>query len=101
MSTRAGLDLKDIIEAAHSFKSAEKFEKKEQITKYIINNIDQYLSNRRRLKSRHSFCQKLKYYVDSFCCGAGIYLGNYLFTTYILTKIFYILNAVFQFYLIN
>ena len=101
LSTRAGVELKDIMEAAYSHKSVQKFEKRSEITKYLIDNIDQYLSNRRRLKSRDSPLQKFKYYVDSFVFGAGIYLGNYLYTTYIVTKIIYIINSSFQFYLMN
>lgn len=101
MSTRAGIELKDIIEAANSYKSVEKFDTKCKMTLYMVDNIDQYLNNKRRLKLRHSISQKVKYYIDSFCFGSGIYLGNYLLTTYIFTKILYIINSCLQFYLMN
>lgn len=101
LSARAGIELKDITEAAYSYKSVEKHEVKCKMMQYIVDNIDQYLSNKRRLKKRDTIKQKIRYYIDSFLCGSGVYLGNYLVTTYIFTKLLYIANSFLQFFLMN
>lgn len=101
LSARAGLDMRDLIEAAHSYKSVEKFANKKKIMEYIVQNIDQYASNPRRSKSRDSVLQKIKYFGESLFCGSGIYLGNYLVTTYFFIKIVYLINSIFQFFVMN
>lgn len=101
MSRRAGLDLRDIIEAAHSYKSVEKYPSKDKIMEYIVQNIDQYASNPRRSRPMDSLIQKMKYFGESLFCGSGIYLGNYLVTTYFFIKIIYLLNSIGQFFVMN
>jgi hypothetical protein len=87
LTARAGLDMRDLIEAAHSYKSVEKYSNKSKIMEYIVHNIDQYASNPRRSKHTHSIFQKMKFFGDSLLCGTGIYLGNYLVTTYFFIKL--------------
>lgn len=101
LSARAGLDIADLIEAAHSYKSVEKYTNKQKIMEYIVQNIDQYASNPRRSKPRDSIFQKLKYFGESLFCGSGIYLGNYLVTTYFFIKIVYLMNSIIQFFVMN
>lgn len=101
LSARAGLDMRDLIEAAHSYKSVDKFANKKKIMEYIVQNIDQYASNPRRSKSRDSIFQKIKYFSESLFCGSGIYLGNYLVTTYFFIKLAYLINSIFQFFVMN
>ena len=93
--------MRDLIEAAYSYKSVEKYLNKKKIMEYMVQNIDQYTSNPRRAKNYHSMFQKLKYFSESVFCGAGIYLGNYLVTSYFFIKIVYLLNSIMQFYLMN
>ena len=87
LTARAGLDMRDLIEAAHSYKSVEKYSNKSKIMEYIVHNIDQYASNPRRSKRTHSIFQKMKFFGESLLCGTGIYLGNYLVTTYFFIKL--------------
>lgn len=101
LSARAGLDVRDIIEAAHSYKSVEKFSSKSKIMEYIVENIDQYASNPRRSKLHDSVLQKVKYFGESLFCGSGIYLGNYLVTTYFFIKLVYLVNSISQFFIMN
>ncbi len=68
---------------------------------YIVQNIDQYASNPRRSKSRDSILQRIKYFGESLFCGSGIYLGNYLVTTYFFIKIIYLVNSIGQFFVMN
>lgn len=93
--------MRDLIEAAHSYKSVEKYTSKKKIMEYIVQNIDQYASNPRRSKSRDSIFQKVKYFSESLFCGSGIYLGNYLVTTYFFIKIVYLVNSIVQFFIMN
>jgi hypothetical protein len=101
LSARAGLDVRDLIEAAHSYKSVDKFANKKKIMEYIVQNIDQYASNPRRSKARDSIFNKIKYFSESLFCGSGIYLGNYLVTTYFFIKIVYLVNSIVQFFIMN
>jgi hypothetical protein len=101
LSARAGLDMRDLIEAAHSYKSVDKYSNKKKIMEYIVENFDQYASNPRRSKNRDSLPLKLKYFSESVLCGSGIYLGNYLVTTYFFIKIIYLMNSFFQFFIMN
>lgn len=101
LTARAGLDMRDLVEAAHSYKSVEKFDNKKKIMEYIVQNIDQYASNPRRVTRKDSIFQKIKYFGESLFCGSGIYLGNYLVTTYFFIKLAYLINSIMQFYLMN
>ena len=101
MSARAGLDIRDLIEAAHSYKSVEKFAKRSKIMEYIVQNIDQYASNPRRSRSVDSIFSKIKFFGESLFCGTGIYLGNYIVTTYFFVKLAYLLNSIVQFFVLN
>ncbi len=101
LTARAGLDMRDLVEAAHSYKTVEKFENKRNIMEYIVQNIDQYASNPRRVSQKDSLLLKIKFFGESLFCGTGIYLGNYLVTTYFFIKIAYLINSITQFYLMN
>jgi len=101
LTARAGLDMRDLVEAAHSYKTVEKFESKKNIMEYIVQNIDQYASNPRRVTQKDSLFLKIKFFGESLFCGTGIYLGNYLVTTYFFIKIAYLINSITQFYLMN
>lgn len=101
LTARAGLDMRDLVEAAHSYKTVEKFENKKNIMEYIVQNIDQYASNPRRTSRKDSMFLKMKFFGESLFCGSGIYLGNYLVTTYFFIKLAYLFNSIGQFYLMN
>ena len=101
LSARAGLDMRDLIEAAHSYKSVEKFNKRAKIMEYIVQNIDQYASNPRRSRPVDSIFNKIKYFGESLFCGSGIYLGNYIVTTYFFVKLAYLVNSIVQFFIMN
>ncbi len=101
MSSRAGLDLRDLIEAAHSYKSVEKFSKRAKIMEYIVQNIDQYASNPRRSRPVDSIFSKIKFFGESLFFGSGIYLGNYIVTTYFFVKLAYLVNSIVQFFIMN
>jgi len=101
LSSRAGLDMRDLIEAAHSYKSVEKYTNKSKIMEYMVQNIDQYASNPRRSRNHDSLFQRVKYFGESLFCGSGIYLGNYLVTTYFFIKLVYLFNSIVQFFVMN
>ena len=101
MSGRAGLEVRDLIEAAQSYKSVDKFDNKSKIMSYIVSNIDKYVSNPRRLRKKDSFRQRFIYFLESLCFGSGIYLGNYIVTTYLFTKFLYLSNSLIQIYIMN
>ena len=101
MSGRAGLEVRDLIEAAQSYKSVDKFDNKGKIMNYIVGNIDKYVSNPRRIRKKDSIKQRLVYFLESLCFGSGIYLGNYIVTTYLFTKFLYLSNSLIQIYVMN
>jgi hypothetical protein len=61
--------MRDLVEAAHSYKSVEKFDNKDKMLEYITQNINQYVNHPRRLKKKDSPKQKIRFYINSFFCG--------------------------------
>ncbi|KAL7675036.1 hypothetical protein ACOME3_001304 [Neoechinorhynchus agilis] len=47
LSRRSGIDIKDLVEAAASYKSVEKFEKRKTLMNYLVSTIDQYVDDPR------------------------------------------------------
>ena len=94
-SIRAGLDICDLIDAANSYKSADKFTNRDNYMKYIVQNIDQFVDDdrryddKRRVYKHSSVTNCLKKLVPC----AGIYLGNYIVILYLVCKLIYSFNV--------
>lgn len=108
LSLRSGVDLKDLIEAAHSFRSGNlRHDDKTRLLEYLTNWLDGYCANAYRLvtltekEDRKSWKSKLLRNLHCHASPFGIYTGNYLIITYILIKFLYLSNSIGQIFLLN
>lgn len=86
LSVRCGIDVKDIVEAAHDYKSVDKIEKSGRMMEYVIGSLDSYLDDLQIVKPKARLLSLL---------------SNHLVITYLLTKFLYIINCYFQLFLIS
>jgi hypothetical protein len=108
LSLRSGVDLKDLIEAAQTYRSANiRHEDKIKLLDYLANWLDSYCSNAYRLTTLHinksSITQKAKLirFGHHLCFPIGIYTGNYLIISYLFIKFLYLFNSIGQIFLLN
>ncbi|CAF0950689.1 unnamed protein product [Rotaria sordida] len=108
LSLRSGVDIKDLIEAAQTYRSANiRHEDKIKLLNYITNWVNSYCSNAYRLttiQTRKSFLtrkEKLIRIGRHLFFPIGIYTGNYLMISYVFIKFLYLLNSIGQILLLN
>jgi hypothetical protein len=120
LSTKSGLNIANLVQAARSYQSAEKFQDRDKIMLYMIKSVDQYSYTRRRRKggiSKKCDCdiQQLCFTDASCCCCTGSNTGNmgssggnqapiggtYLVCLYFFIKICYLSNSLGQLFLLN
>ena len=108
LSLRSGVDLKDLIEAAQTYRSANmRHEDKIKLLDYLTNWLNSYCSNAYRLttldakRSRITRKAKFKRFSLHLCFPIGIYTGNYLIISYLFIKLLYLLNSIGQILLLN
>ncbi|CAF2701940.1 unnamed protein product [Rotaria sp. Silwood2] len=108
LSLRSGVDLKDLIEAAQTYRSANiRHEDKIKLLDYITNWVNSYCSNAYRLtavqtkKSDSARKAKLIRIGYHLFFPIGIYTGNYLMISYVFIKFLYLLNSIGQIFLLN
>ncbi len=120
LSTKSGLNIANLVQAARSYQSSEKFHDRDKIMLYMIKSIDQYSYTRRKRKggiSKKCDCdiQQLCFTDASCCCCAGSSSGQmggsggqsgaiggtYLVVLYFLIKILYLSNSIGQLFLLN
>lgn len=97
-SSKCGLFIGDLVQAATNYKSAGKFEKKHTYMDYMVSSIDQLIDDKRRHQKTKPRLYRL--IVACFPCF-GRFEGNHVLILYMLMKIIYILNAIAQVYLIS
>jgi len=100
MNARAGIELNSLVESGEKYTLAENTEKKEEIMKKMITQMDRYLSSQREYKT--GFTVSLKTVLSNtlcLCCGRN--KGNYLVVLYLFTKVIFILNCIAQFVVLN
>jgi hypothetical protein len=121
LSTKSGLNIANLVQAARSYQSAEKFQDRDKIMLYMIKSVDQYSYTRRRRKngiSKKCDCdiQQLCFTDASCCCCTGSNStnmigssssgqvpigGTYLVCLYFFIKILYLSNSMGQLFLLN
>ncbi len=94
-SGKGGLYLSDLVTAARNYKNVDKFYKKGTYMEYLVLNIDQFVDDQRRWEHARSKYVVIRLLATLFPCF-GRYLGNYILGLYLITKFFYIFNAVLQ-----
>lgn len=100
VSIKAGLNICDLVEAAHNYKSADNFERRKNYMNYLVKNIDQYVDDDRRyesMRNKNRFVRALMMLLPCF----GRFLGNYVVILYFVVKVIYIMNGCLQIFLIS
>ncbi len=77
LARRAGIDMRDIIEAAGNYKSVDKYDKREKYMTYMLTAIDQYVDDPRRCELERNKNNLFKRVIKALCCIFGKFLGNY------------------------
>jgi innexin len=101
-SRHSGIDVSNLMDAAHSLKTVKRFHKQKSIITYLISLIHQYVGDpRKRMKQQHSKVNA--YFQGIVCCvlGSSNVFNAYLFLLYIFVKILFLFNALMQLYLIR
>ncbi|RNA17323.1 innexin unc-9-like isoform X3 [Brachionus plicatilis] len=120
LSTKSGLNIANLVQAARSYQSSEKFQDRDKIMLYMIKSLDQYSYTRRKRKggiSKKCDCDLQQLcFTDATCCCAGSSSSNmigsssgnqgaiggtYLICLYFLIKLFYLSNSLGQLFLLN
>ncbi|CAF0719484.1 unnamed protein product [Rotaria sp. Silwood1] len=102
LSRHSGIDIKNIMDAAHNLKTVKRFHKHKSIMGYLVSIIHQYVGDpRKKLKQEHS---RISIYIQGlFHCiiGATNNFNAYLFLLYLFIKLLYIINTLVQLYAIR
>ena len=101
-SRHSGIDVRNLMDAAHSLKTVKRFHKHKSIMNYLVSLIHQYVGDpRKKLKQEHS--RLSVYFQGVICCLASSTntYHSYLFFLYLFTKFLYLFNTVFQLYAIR
>jgi len=102
LSLRSGVDLKDFIEAAQTYRSANiRHDDKLKLLDYLTNWVHTYCSNSYRLTNLQSRKSSFIRIFHHCCFPIGIYTGNYLIISYLFIKLLYLLNSIGQIFLLN
>ena len=101
-SRHSGVDIRNLMDAAHNLKTVKRFHKQKSIMAYLVSAIHQYLGDpRKRLKQQHSKVNA--YFQGIICCifGSSNTFNAYLFTLYLFVKALTLVNILVQLYLIR
>jgi hypothetical protein len=96
LSTRSGIDLLDLVESADDTRrmgkfdergESLKFEKRDELLKYVVDTIDMYVDDpRRQAVAANRQTSFLRRFFNLLCCMTGKFLGNYFITLYLFIK---------------
>ena len=101
-SRHSGIDVKNLMEAAHSLKTVKRFHKQKSTMNYLVSLIHQYVGDpRKRSKQEHS---RLSVYLQGLVCcltSSSNTFNAYLFFLYLFMKVLFIVNGFLQLYAIR
>ncbi|CAF0950690.1 unnamed protein product [Rotaria sordida] len=101
-SRHSGIDIKNLMDAAHNLKNVKRFHKHKSIMSYLVSLIHQYIGDpRKKLKQEHS--RIIAYIQGLLSCiiSATNTFNGYLFFLYLFMKLLYIINTLVQLYAIR
>ncbi|CAF3413793.1 unnamed protein product [Rotaria sp. Silwood1] len=97
---RSGIDVRDLVEAATNYKKSANEKQREQLMKYMVSIIDQYVDDpRRQSNNRETLWWKKCFLV--FSPSSGRYMGDYLRNLFLFIKIIYAINVFAQVLLLS
>ncbi|CAF1001131.1 unnamed protein product [Adineta steineri] len=89
---RSGIDIRDIVEAATNYKKSTDEKQREQLMKFMVSIIDQYVDDPRRQSNNRVTTWWSKCFL-MFFPSSGRYMGDYLRNLFIFIKILYVINV--------
>ena len=89
---RSGIDIRDIVEAATNYKKSTNEKKREELTKYMVSIMDQYVDDPRRQSNNRVTVWWKKCFLI-FSPSSGLYMGDYLRNLFLFIKILYVFNV--------
>lgn len=99
-SDRSGINVNNLVEAAETIQNALYPERRDKTIKYMIRHLDHYLEYQREY--RGGCCVACKHFLAKhLCLICGNRYGNYLVALYLMTKVLYFLNVIFQLFMLN
>jgi innexin len=98
---RSGIDMRDLVESASSYKSVDKCDSRAKYMTYMITALDQYVNDPRRTEKYRAKENIFKRSLSTVCLSQGKYLGTYLVILYVFVKIMFISNCLIQLFLLN
>ncbi|CAD5119303.1 DgyrCDS7931 [Dimorphilus gyrociliatus] len=99
LNNKSGIDIKSIVESAESFQNTEKIANRDSTLKHMTEQMHRYLNAQDYLSSKLTVSLKNCLSVLCVCCGRR--QGTYLVSLYLVTKFFYILNALAQLFILD
>ena len=99
LSRHSGVDIRNLMDAAHSLRTVKRFHKHKLIMEYLVSLIHQYIGDRRK-QSKQQHNKVNTYLFGLFYCffrSSNIF-NAYLFLLYLFTKILFIINTFLQLY---
>lgn len=97
---RSGIDIRDIVEAATSYKKSTDEKNREQLMNFMVSVIDQYVDDPRRQSNNRETVWWKKFFM-MFFPSSGRYMGDYLRNLFIFVKILYIINVFGQVFILS
>jgi len=97
-SSGAGYDIHHIVGLCNKGDNLNP-DKRDGVIAYLTNHLDRLLGYRREYRS--SAVARFRQAAGEKCCMVGKRYGNYLFILYMVTKILYIAQALFQLFALN
>lgn len=99
-SDRSGININNLVEAAETIQNALYPERRDKTIKYMIRHLDHYLEYQREY--RGGCCVIVKHFLAKhLCLVCGNRYGNYLLSLYMLTKVLFFGNCIFQLFMLN
>jgi len=101
-SRHSGIDVRNLMDAAHSLKTVKRFHKHKSIMNYLVSVIHQYVNDpRKKIKQENS---RMSAYIQSLLrcfLGSTNSFSAYLFLLYLFIKFLSIVNTLVQLYAIR
>ncbi|ELT89368.1 hypothetical protein CAPTEDRAFT_66322, partial [Capitella teleta] len=100
LNSKGGIDSDDILCAAGTFQNSQKVEKREFVLKLICTQLHRFLTG--RLNRGASWKLNMRNCMNNLglgCCGKR--LGNYLAILFVVSKLFFVGNVLFQLFVLN
>ena len=96
----SGIDIRDLVEAATSYKKSTSEKKRDDLMNFMVSVIDQYVDDPRR-QPNNRVTAWWKKCLLMFFPSSGRYMGDYLRNLFVFTKFLYVINIFCQVFILS